>query len=387
MTFLFKKELRLYWAIIKQSVPFVAFVVFVLPFAILRRNQKAPWIISGHKGKLFEDNCKALFQYIFHETDQPIIWISSSPSLTVRLRSLGYTVLEKHSFAARYRIASSPMLIYSHGEDDLDHFLVLLRWVLGKRIFVSHTLVYLKDWRPKRWLRRTDYDYLLSASEDEKRHHERMHANPRGKIVVAGGAHLDAFFTAKAAKPDPLIVYFPTSRQTVEAIQRLEDVISEIRDSAPLQEWLEKTGFRVVIARHVNNPQSLEKSSSDRVSFIRPEELADYLTRAQILISDYSGVLSDFLSLDRPTVFFPFDLEDYSSRNMFYFDYDERRYGPRCDTVDELISFITEEKWREPEAWDCEKREAMKKLFFDLEEPAYASRGYDFLRDLADGVS
>lgn len=379
------KELRLYWTICKQVVPFLVFVVFVLPIALLARRKTAPWIISGHKGRLFEDNSKALFQYIADETDQPIIWISSSPALTRRLQSEGYTVLAKHSFAARFRIFSSPILIYSHGEDDLDNFLCLLRWVMGKRIFLSHTLAYLKDRHHRRWLRRLDYDFLLSASEHQKTIQKGMYKTPRGKLIVAGGAHLDFFFAAKASTPAPSIVYFPTGRRTSEEVEHLDAVIFELTNSAPLHEWLEKTGTKFVVARHVNNPQTLEKEASDRIVFISPEELADHVIGAQMLISDYSGVLADFLAFDRPAVFFPFDLDLNLRRKEVFLDYDERRYGPRCNTPADLVSFIVEEKWRQSEAEYCEKRQALRAMCFDFEEPVYSARGYEFLRSLAGG--
>ena len=56
-----------------------------------------------------------------------------------------------------------------------------------------------------------------------------------------------------------------------------------------------------------------------------------------ILITDYSSIFFDFLLLDRPVIFFPYDLEDYlkNDRDM-YFDYHSITPGPKCFSYDEL---------------------------------------------------
>jgi CDP-glycerol glycerophosphotransferase len=56
-----------------------------------------------------------------------------------------------------------------------------------------------------------------------------------------------------------------------------------------------------------------------------------------ILITDYSSIFFDFLLLDRPVIFFPYDLDDYlkNDRDM-YFDYHSMTPGPKCFSYDEL---------------------------------------------------
>ena len=58
---------------------------------------------------------------------------------------------------------------------------------------------------------------------------------------------------------------------------------------------------------------------------------------SDLLITDYSSIFFDFLLLDRPILFFAYDLENYLSndRNM-YFDYDSMTPGAKCHSYDEL---------------------------------------------------
>ena len=62
---------------------------------------------------------------------------------------------------------------------------------------------------------------------------------------------------------------------------------------------------------------------------------------SDLLITDYSSIFFDFLLLDRPILFFAYDLEQYLShdRNM-YFDYDSMTPGVKCHGYKELESEI-----------------------------------------------
>jgi CDP-glycerol glycerophosphotransferase (TagB/SpsB family) len=61
------------------------------------------------------------------------------------------------------------------------------------------------------------------------------------------------------------------------------------------------------------------------------------MTHCDLLITDYSSIFFDFLLLDRPIVFFPYDLEQYLSQDRaMYFDYETMTPGPKCRTYDEL---------------------------------------------------
>ena len=56
-----------------------------------------------------------------------------------------------------------------------------------------------------------------------------------------------------------------------------------------------------------------------------------------ILITDYSSIFFDFLLLDRPILFFAYDLGHYLSQDReMYFDYDAMTPGAKCKNYDEL---------------------------------------------------
>lgn len=58
---------------------------------------------------------------------------------------------------------------------------------------------------------------------------------------------------------------------------------------------------------------------------------------SDLLITDYSSIFFDFLLLDRPILFFAYDLEQYLNQDRgMYFDYDTMTPGAKCHSYDEL---------------------------------------------------
>jgi len=64
------------------------------------------------------------------------------------------------------------------------------------------------------------------------------------------------------------------------------------------------------------------------------QDLNSLLNECDVLISDYSGVIVDYLLSDRPQIFVPYDLDSYKKEWGFVFDYESFIPGPRAVTLD-----------------------------------------------------
>ena len=68
-----------------------------------------------------------------------------------------------------------------------------------------------------------------------------------------------------------------------------------------------------------------------------------FLWSADIMITDYSSCYIDYLLLDRPMVFFNYDMEHYLENDRtLYFEYDSVTPGPKCKTRDELTEILVQ---------------------------------------------
>lgn len=66
------------------------------------------------------------------------------------------------------------------------------------------------------------------------------------------------------------------------------------------------------------------------------------LSSADICITDYSSLVFEYSLLDRPMIFYAYDLDDYKDGRNFYYEYEDFVPGPIVKTNDELIEAIKE---------------------------------------------
>ena len=83
------------------------------------------------------------------------------------------------------------------------------------------------------------------------------------------------------------------------------------------------------------------------------------LLLADVCITDYSSIAFEYSILERPMLFFAYDLDDYLDERGMYLDYDEVTPGPVCRTNKELISYIKSL----PEGFDREEVSAFRQKY------------------------
>ncbi|MTV81252.1 CDP-glycerol glycerophosphotransferase family protein [Secundilactobacillus folii] len=99
-----------------------------------------------------------------------------------------------------------------------------------------------------------------------------------------------------------------------------------------LQRFFEQVDDRTIL---VLRPHYLVKDHidihgfEDRVKIIADEDIAKLYLVSDLLITDYSSVMFDFANLNRPMLFYAYDLEHYRDQlRGFYFDYQAEIPGP-----------------------------------------------------------
>jgi len=356
-----------------KKAPFVLWQIVQFPFLLgLFLYTKAfmdksvnSWVISGHRGRIKSDNASALFDYISRQTDQPIIWIYQRKPAADSGLNLDNSA-QRNSFRARVILARAPVLIYSHGEDDPDCLVILLRRLLGKRIYIGHGANIVKrgtmhpdNIAKQGWLRglvmswlATDYDFLLCSSDEEKHYWDANKPKRSHRHFLGGGApRLDKILPLTQSEPARKIVWVPTFRDTKKANRLLLRNLQVLAGSEKLQSWLDEKDFQLAIGCHINtefNALSLAQRSR-RVTVFQPDQLWHELSTAACIITDYSSILVDWLLFDRPAIFFAFDLNDYKKIRGFHWKYEDYIYGELVTNLQDFLDLITSERWMNTE--------------------------------------
>lgn len=371
----------------RQLLAIVTLPIFWLVlmwFKLVKGRQGQAWVIGGHRGRLKADNAGTLHDHIVNETTQSCIWVGNGGTCP--------DAIPRHSWRARLAIARAPVLIYSHGEDDLDICLPVCRGLTGFRVNTSHgaNLVKLGLMHPDVIRRRppglrlaarflaADYDLLLCQSDLEKKCWDANSPMKTNRHVTCGGARIDALLPLTHHPPGREIVWFPTFRDTAETRNGLLATINEVVASERLQNWLKGTGRHLYVGLHVNSGHhdNITVPQSSTISLLDAADMPDRLTRAELLITDYSSVLVDWLLFDRPAVFFPFDLETYSAVRGFHLPYDDYVYGQPVHTIDQLVEVLVQDRWVSNEA-DRKRRADLKQKFLGDPDQTNAARCFE----------
>lgn len=96
----------------------------------------------------------------------------------------------------------------------------------------------------------------------------------------------------------------------------------------------------------------------ERVHVLAETDITDLYLISDLLITDYSSVMFDFANLQRPQLFFAYDLAHYRDQlRGFYFDYEQEIPGPLVTTASAFYAQL--DRWHQDGAFhDYQARQA-----------------------------
>ncbi|WP_323835312.1 CDP-glycerol glycerophosphotransferase family protein [Photorhabdus africana] len=158
--------------------------------------------------------------------------------------------------------------------------------------------------------------------------------------------HLISDYIADLPKYKKAILYAPTWRAGIYG----DDWIGEDTKFFPfsdfnqdeLEEYLEKN--RILLCLRPHHLQSIEIKNSNWVRDFSSDvcnEVMDVIADFDLLITDYSSIYFDFLILNKPILFLPYDLELYENNVGLNFDYQTVTPRPKPTNQNEFISEIS----------------------------------------------
>ena len=103
----------------------------------------------------------------------------------------------------------------------------------------------------------------------------------------------------------------------------------------------------------------------------------DSLSEFDALITDYSGIYIDYLILDKPIAYIPYDYEQYNKERGFLYDYFDHIAGPILNNQNDLEQFIN----LESDIYK-NKRQSLKKLFHKHDDGKSSERLFNFITNL-----
>ncbi len=312
------------------------------------------WIFGAGRGASYNDNSKALFEFASaHGKSNHVraIWITQSNAVYEQLRKENKEVCMFYSLRGFYLAFAADVLIFSHSFLDLP--LSVYVWSRAKIIVQLWHGTPLKNiehnsnWSSfyKLLIRLflayigRHYDLMITATELNVAIYERINTFSRGVVRVTGQPRNDILIGQKKndSIPHRTVLYLPTWRERMFKL----DVFKGFPQSE-LEALLAKNQAQMVIKLHCEDTpaykallQRFEKSPVIQIQ--NYDDAYTLLADTDILLTDYSSAYFDFLLLDRPIIFTPFDLRSYEKHKGFYYDYSSVTPGPKASNWAEVL--------------------------------------------------
>ena len=173
-----------------------------------------------------------------------------------------------------------------------------------------------------------------------------------------------------------VILYAPTWREYGD---RSSFFPFEDKDLERLNVFLETQDAYLLMRGHREEMERISDNyGEEKLSRILPAHQEIFpdaqrlLAHVDVLVTDYSSIYLDFLLLDKPMIFIPYDLEQYQSYRGFLFDYDTHTPGDKVGTQAEFMESI-DRALNKPELGAIERAQ-MKNLFHTYEDGKSSER-------------
>ena len=198
-----------------------------------------------------------------------------------------------------------------------------------------------------------NYTKAIVSSENVAKHYAEGFGIDKENVIPTGIPRTDVFFDTEYQqevrnrlyeeypflKDKKVIMFAPTFRGNG---QQSAHYPMEVLDLKKLYEELsDEYVFLFKIHPFVKNDITIPYQYSDfYYDFSAYREINDLLFITDILITDYSSVCFEFALLNKPMLFFAYDVEEYVRTRDFYYEFHSFIPGPLVRTAEEIVDTI-----------------------------------------------
>ncbi|MDR1790950.1 MAG: CDP-glycerol glycerophosphotransferase family protein [Propionibacteriaceae bacterium] len=354
------------------------------------------WVVAGFNHRGYEDNAKYFYEYVLeHHREINVYWYTGDARLHQQLQAEGKPVILAGTDECLRVLGMAALAVIDHFRmSDLDVLsglnagtkIVQLWHGVGLKAIgdLKNTEVPGVQFSPD--LLAQPGDSAAELAQKQKRYHQLAYTRelmeeyfamlipgPEREKSIAAPFGVDESRWIKAGNPrninlytqvpdlaHPKILYAPTYRWSVEAERGLVDRLLDALE--PIQQMMDDVEGTFVVRLHPHTWRNYRTrlghalAAYPRVELDPGKDIYADLGTYAVLISDYSSIAYDFVMIDRPVVFFGYDLIDFEAHED-QLNYDWAEYSPgaqvtnwneACDAVREYLADPTRDSaWRQ----------------------------------------
>jgi len=341
-------------------------ILYLLSFMIPK--QDGLWIFGAWFGKRYSDNPRSVFEYVNkNHPDINAIWLTKNRSNLKIIRKYGFKAKLAYSISGIWIALRARVGIVNIGTGDVNTFTsgklkIIQLWHgtplkkimcdtddsycnphIMKRLFcpfIKYEFSKQMFIAPSKTVR-TVFSGAFRVSSDKI----KITGYPRNDILFNSKLEALPLFTLiKSLKKDKKVgVYLPTHRLAGD-ISFTDNVIKNLSE---LDNALENRNIFLAVKYHFYHQNLTDNFVPDfkNIKIISDKDIEgdiySILPFTDFLVTDYSSIYFDYLLMDKPIIFFPFDMDNYLKVDReFYFDYNEITPGPKATQWSDLAAMI-----------------------------------------------
>ncbi|MDR1616651.1 MAG: CDP-glycerol glycerophosphotransferase family protein [Syntrophomonadaceae bacterium] len=368
-------------------------------------------VFGADAGNGFAGNSKYLFLEALKHPEIQAVWITKNRDTLNVLREKGYEAYMAKSRKGFWMQLRAATAIMTHSIKDDFWFLCMAgavsvnlwhgvglkcSWFRNKNSYGGRVIRWTNGLRKNLAMifvktNMTAKKYVVSTSENVSAYYPDTYNVPVSNIFNLGQTRNDVLFDDSLEEgflPDyfknqKVITYMPTHRNYGKNKGKAESSIGNNIDYQRLSEMLQRFGYIFIVKHH----RFLTGRAEQRDKFPNVIDITQenynldsqmILKYTDILITDYSSCYTDYLLLDRPVIFFCYDLEEYLQKWDLNFEYDTVTPGPKVFDFDQLMEEL--EKILQGQDDYRDERQRVKRIFYSPEnQQPVAAKQMEFI--------
>jgi CDP-glycerol glycerophosphotransferase (TagB/SpsB family) len=333
---------------------------FYSPKTIEAKRNKIVFISKGFIGS----NNKALYLYCIKNNIETTILTNNKQHIDELIQNnLPYAILDTKE--ADYEIALAKYIVFDQGNytylpelHPVQKTIQLWHGVGLKKMSKINHITYDYFISTSNWTNETNFKYIFQAKEFLN------FGYPRNDIFFQKEENLDFLFCDKFIlktilknKDKKIVLYTPTHR---------EDNSELLIHFDSFNEKLKNLNVVFIIKLHpftLEFYSKIEEKKYTNIFFHNAYgDVYPLLKYVDILVSDYSSIVYDFLLLNKPIIFYIYDIKNYIQNVSLLFNFNEYSPGFKVYSEEELLnSFYKKDTY-------MEKRALVRGKFFEIKK-------------------
>ncbi|ENN5836089.1 CDP-glycerol glycerophosphotransferase family protein, partial [Campylobacter lari] len=301
-----------------------------------------------------DDNAEHLYRYIMqnHPEREIVFALRKESSDWKRLEKEGFNLVEFGSFEFERIIKKASKVISSHADDYLMKYITLRQ----QFVFLQHGVT--KD-DVSRWLNSKKINLFITSTQaeyDSIANNYNRYKFGKKEVLLTGFARHDVLLKNNKSDTKQILI-MPTWRVNIVGASinsGARELKENFKQSEYFQKWnsllnndslkklCELYSYTIVFNPHPNiMPYLKEFNLSSYIKIANQDESLQVLFyNSSLMITDYSSVAFEMAYLEKPTIYYQFDKEEFflsHSYTMGYFSYEKNGFGPVVENEENLL--------------------------------------------------